>query len=135
MNQLCLLTIKMNSERLKNFKEDEDHVKNDGKDSDDDDDADPYGDEEFDDDSDEEWKKQQKIFASVGSKLHTGKPLTADEMKQVGVGIDDDEDDDSDYEYAGGDMSLYDSKLDDFDEIQHLQRSLMQIDGGNNQLY
>ena len=50
MNQLCLLTIKMNSERLKNFKEDEDHVKNDGKDSDDDDDADPYGDEEFDDD-------------------------------------------------------------------------------------
>ena len=31
--------------------------------------------------------------------------------------MDDEDDDDSDYEYAGGDLALYDSALDDVDEI------------------
>jgi hypothetical protein len=55
-----------------------------------------------------------------------------DECAIKGFDNDDDDDDDSDYEYMGGDMSLYDSKLDEFDELQNLQRSLVTIDGSNN---
>ena len=30
--------------------------------------------------SDEEWKEQQQIMTKIMPKLHTGKPLTKDEM-------------------------------------------------------
>ena len=125
MNQLTLLAIKMQGQREKILKEDEDHLKHgfDDGDSDDDDDIDGDDDEEG-MDSDEEFKKQQKIFATVGAKLHTGKALTKEEMKEVTLdgGLDDydDEDDDSDYEFGGGDMDLYDSKLEDLDELKNL---------------
>jgi hypothetical protein len=67
MNQLSLLTKKMHNERLDVLKDNQDHVKKGGKDSDDDadesgedqdigDEGDD-GDEDF-EDSDEEWKKQ-----------------------------------------------------------------------------
>ena len=56
----------------------------------------------------------------------TGKKLTADEMN--GIGIDDDDDDsDEDYEYNGGDMNLYDSRIDDVDEIDTLKKTLNYI--------
>lgn len=121
MNQLSLLTVKMDAERKKVLKENKDHVAKGGKDSEDefDEDAggmDDDGNDDF-EDSDEEWKKQQKIFATVGPKLHTGQALTKEEMDACKIGDDDDDDDDSDYEYIGGDMSLYESKLDEFDEI------------------
>jgi hypothetical protein len=57
MNQLSLLTVKMNSERLKVLKENEEHVAKDGKDSDEGDGFENEEDEDF-EDSDEEWKKQ-----------------------------------------------------------------------------
>lgn len=80
MNQLTLLAVKMNNERQKILKENQEHVANGGKDSEDEDDEEVLegediqeadGNDDF-EDSDEEWKKQQKIFATVGSKLHTG---------------------------------------------------------------
>jgi len=37
---------------------------------------------------------------------------------------DDDDDDDSDYENAGGDMNLYDSRLDDIDELKFMQETI-----------
>lgn len=78
--------------------------------------------------SDEEWKKQQRMFAKIGPKLHTGKPLTEDEMKEFGINEDDyDDEDDEDYEYNGGDMNLYDSLIDDVDEIEFLKNSLEQV--------
>lgn len=49
-----------------------------------------------------------------------------------GDDIDDDEDsDDSDYEYTGGDLALYDSALDDVDELLFIKETLekiMQVD-------
>jgi len=34
---------------------------------------------------------------------------------------DDDDDDDSDYEYTGGDLAIYDSALDDIDELIYVR--------------
>jgi hypothetical protein len=43
-------------------------------------------------------------------------------MKEFAIdGSDDEEDDDSEYEYQGGDMGLYDSILDEKDEITYLK--------------
>lgn len=56
-------------------------------------------------------------------------------MKECALDDYGDDDDDSEYEYMGGDMSLYESKLDEHDEIHHLQKGLMNLDGGNNVLY
>jgi len=137
MNQLSLLAIKMNSERLKVLKEDEEHIVTGGKDSDEEGDGFNDDDEDF-EDSDEEWQKQQKIFQDIGPKLHAGKALTKEEMDKVALGgydEDEDEDDDSDYEYMGGDMSLYESKLDEFDELKHLQKSLMGLESSNGAIY
>ena len=137
MNQLTLLAKKMHSERLDVLKDNEEHIKNGGKDfeTDSDEDANDIGTEQengmqddgFEDEenSDEEWKKQQRMFAKIGPKLHTGKPLTEDEMKEFGINEDDyDDEDDEDYEYNGGDMNLYDSLIDDVDEIEYLKNSL-----------
>lgn len=40
---------------------------------------------------------------------------------------DGDDSDDSDYEYQGGDSHLYDSRLDDTDEIKFLKDNLIMI--------
>lgn len=63
------------------------------------------------------------MLSKLGPKLQTGKALTADEMKEFAIDDDgsDDDGDDSDYEYNGGDMSLYESQLDNVDEIQYLK--------------
>jgi len=75
------------------------------------------------------------MFAKIGPKLHTGGKLTEDEMKEFAIGAseDDDDDEDSEYEYNGGDMSLYDSRIDDVDEIQFLKQSINEIHASNQQ--
>ena len=75
------------------------------------------------------------MFAKIGPKLSSGKPLTADEMKEFGLNDDDDDDNDSDYEYNGGDMSLYDSCIDDIDELKTLKETMLQISQNNQPLY
>lgn len=62
------------------------------------------------------------MFSKVGAKLNTGKKLTQGEMDEMG--IDDDDDSDEDYEYNGGDMNLYDSRIDDVDELRTLKQTL-----------
>ena len=47
-------------------------------------------------------------------------------MNEFGLN-DDEDDDDSDYDYNGGDMSLYDSRIDDIDEMKTLKDSIQQI--------
>jgi hypothetical protein len=37
---------------------------------------------------------------------------------------DDDDEDDSDYEFNGGDMNLYDSKLDELDELLFMKETV-----------
>lgn len=139
MNQLTLLTKKTHNERLDTIKDNLEHVNKGGKDSDsdasgEDQDIGDEGDEDF-EDSDEEWKKQQKLFAKLGPKLNSGKALTKDEMDEFGLNDDDDDDDDSDYEYNAGDMSLYDSRVDDIDELKTLKETMMAINQNNQQLY
>ena len=36
-------------------------------------------------DSEEEWKKTQNVLQKVGAKLHSGNPLTAEEIKEIGI--------------------------------------------------
>lgn len=40
---------------------------------------------------------------------------------------DDDDSSDSDYEYTGGDLALYDSALDDIDELTFIKQTLESI--------
>jgi hypothetical protein len=71
------------------------------------------------------------LFAKLGPKLNSGKALTKDEMDEFGLNDDDDDDDDSDYEYNAGDMSLYDSRVDDIDELKTLKETMMAINQNN----
>ena len=136
MNQLALLTQKMHSLRTGVLKENEALVAKGGDFSDeDDDDDDDIGNEANGDDfvdveaadSDEEWENQNALFAKLGSKLQTGKKLSQEEMKEMGID-DEDDSDDEDYEYNGGDMNLYDSRIDDVDEIKTLKDCLGLVD-------
>ena len=45
--------------------------------------------------------------------------------------VDGDDLSDSDYEYTGGDLALYDSALDDVDELQHVRGVLQSINQAN----
>lgn len=57
-------------------------------------------------------------------------------MKALALNVDGDSDEeDSDYEYTGGDMALYDSKLDQLDEINHLKGVLNNIQQGDGNFY
>ena len=47
-------------------------------------------------------------------------------MDEFGLGGDDD-DDDSDYEFGGADEALYDSAVDDIDELKFLRDTIGQI--------
>lgn len=49
-------------------------------------------------------------------------------------GIDDDDDDDSDYEYTGGDLAIYDSALDDVDELIFVRDTLERASAANSSL-
>lgn len=69
----------MESERQDTLKDNEEHYAKGGKLSDSDSDEGDGMEKEYGDEienSDEEWKEQQKIFAKLGPKLHTGKKLT-----------------------------------------------------------
>lgn len=139
MNQLTLLTKRIHNERLDTLKDNQDHVAKGGMETDsdasgEDEDIGDEGDDDF-EDSEEEWKKQQKMFAKLGPKLNSGKALTKDEMDEFGLGEDDDDDDDSDYEYNAGDMALYDSRIDDIDELKTLRDTLTAINQSNQLLY
>jgi len=57
-------------------------------------------------------------------------------MKELAIQDDDDDDeDDSEYEYMGGDLSLYESRMDDFDELLNLQQALLTLEQSNNTQY
>ena len=126
----------MHQQRTDILKENQDHIKNGGNISEDDSDEDVDDDGEVIDaqDSDEEWDEQEKLFSKVGAKLQTGKKLTLDEMDKMGIDEDDD-DSDEDYEYNGGDMNLYDSRIDDVDEINTLKQTLTYVSNSNAALY
>ena len=65
------------------------------------------------------------MFAKLGPKLESGKSLTKDEIEEFGLDDDDDDENDSDYEFNGGDMDLYESNFDKYDELKFLKDSLI----------
>jgi len=75
------------------------------------------------------------MFAKLGPKLETGKSLTKDEIDEFGLDMDDDDENDSDYEFNGGDMDLYESNFDKYDELKFLKDSLIEINNSNPSSY
>ena len=82
VNQLALLAIKMESERLDTLKDNEEHVAKGGveTDSDAEDEVDDNqiqeGEDVGSDDSDTAWNETKKIFTKLGQKLGAGESLT-----------------------------------------------------------
>lgn len=137
LNQLALLAIKMESERLDTLKDNEEHVAkggvetdSDADEADGDDVADGNNDEVVSDDSDTAWKETQEIFTKLGPKLHAGKALTQAEMDEFGLD-DYGDDDDSDFELNGGDDALYDAAMDEVDELEYLRDTLGRVSQAN----
>ena len=110
--ELAGLTLKMRREREKIVEDNEEHVKEEtekedkkkkGEESDEDE---GEGNEEGDEEEEKEDKK--------------GKKEEDDEEEE-------DDDDDSDYEYTGGDLAIYESALDDADELLFVKESLEKL--------
>ena len=78
-------------------------------------------DDDFDEDDDDDFAATKKALA----KFTKGEPDDDDD--------DLDDEDDSDYEEAAGDLNLYDSKLDDIDELKFMQETMNGL--GQNQQY
>ena len=81
-------------------------------------------DEESDEDGfvDEEEENPDAVFKAVKSKLmaaKNGKPMDGDD--------DDDDSDDPDYEEMAGEFDLYDSPMEDIDELITMKQTLDQI--------
>lgn len=55
---------------------------------------------------------------------NTKKALAKFKNGELNDDYDDEDDDDSDYEAAGGDLDLYDSKLDDIDELNFMKDTM-----------
>ena len=100
-----MLTLKMRTEREKILKDNEEHLEEQAKHKNDNEDSD-FEDEEI-EGEDEEEDKEEKPF----------KKADKDELF-------DDSDDDSDYEYTGGDLAIYDSALNDVDELLFVKETL-----------
>lgn len=131
VNQVALLAIKMESERLDTLKDNEEHVAKGGveSDSDDEDEGDDgqiqEGDDVVSDDDDAAWDQTKKIFTKLGPKLGAGESLTQAEMDEFG--LDDYGDDDSDFELDGQDDTLYDAAMDEVDELEFLRDTLTRV--------
>jgi hypothetical protein len=65
---------------------------------------------------DQDSDKEEKEFKEIKKKLKNFKEGAKDDMED-----EDDDESDSDYEYTGGDLALYDSALDDVDELLYIK--------------
>ena len=109
---------------MKTLEENKDWVKRDGKSENSD-----AEDSSESDDSQEEWRNTKKLLEKFGPKLHEGKKLTAEEMQEmnIDIGSEDEDDDDSDFDYqvaSGENNALYESRLEDFDELIFVRDTL-----------
>lgn len=72
----------------------------------------------MDDDGDEDFEDEDAEFERTKKALSKFKDGIADDDDDY------DDEDDEEYEYAGGDMNLYDSKLDDLDELNFMKDTI-----------
>ena len=106
IKHLAYLCMKMNEERLKILNDNKKYIEK-GVNKEDDSDNEDL-------DSEEEFKKTKEKLEQINKENE--KKMDAE-----------DDDTDSDYEYTGGDLALYDSALDDIDELGHVKQLLESI--------
>ena len=91
--------------------------------------ANPTSNDDFEDDDDDfegmngdSEEEFEKIKAAL-TKFNKGRETKGNNFEED---IEDygDDDDDSDYEFNGGDMDLYDSKLDELDELEFMKNTV-----------
>ena len=129
MVNVAFLAQKSKEERLKVLKDNEKYIEKGANDyesvSDDDDDEggeETKDGEKMDDDSD----KDEKEFKEIKDKLKNFKHKEGKHDED-----DDDDDSDSDYEYTGGDLALYDSALEEVDELLFIKETLEGLNQAN----
>lgn len=74
------------------------------------------------------------MYEKLAPKLNTGKALTKEEIEEFKLEGDSDSDD-SDYDFTGGDDHIYESRLDEYDELKILKESLEAISESNPTLF
>lgn len=136
MKELAAVCDKMRGERVKILKDNEEHIEEEEKkrakvDNDDDDEdedgfQDDNEDEEIDDDDNE-----NAILSKLAKMKKEGKTLEKD-VDEEDDDDDDDDDSDSDYEYTGGDLAIYDSALDDVDELLFVKEALEKLNAADS---
>lgn len=122
----------MRKERIKIVEDNEKHIqeeeerrkKKEGDDSDEGD-EDGFVDDDEDEDSDHGSDDEQATLAKIAKLRKQGKTLegAGDDLGDE----DEDDEDDEDYEYTAGDLAIYDSALDDVDELLHIRAALERL--------
>lgn len=136
--QLATLTLKSRQERIVVLEDNEKYIKEnqDGEESNSDDDDE--GDENGMMDQDKDSSDDEKEYLDTLKKLKAEKDKN-EEKRKNGITDDDeaesDDDSDSDYEYAGGDLALYESVLDEVDEIKFVKENLDVIFNADQNYY
>lgn len=113
--EIAQLSLKMKEERVKVLKDNEEHIAEQKKKQAADGES---GDEELEDVDDDEEEESQKEILDKIAKIRKGEDLDDE---------DDDDEDDDDYEYTGGDLAIYDSALDEIDELLFIKDTLERI--------
>ena len=133
--QLSILTHKMRDERKKVLEDNETYCKEEeekrlnGEKSDEDEFVDEEeGGSDFDDD-DEAGESEQQILKKIEKAKKEGKIFAG--KGEVEEEDDDEDEEDSDYEYTGGDLAIYDSALDDVDELLYVKQALETLNAQN----
>lgn len=114
----------MRDERKKVLEDNETYCKEEeekrlkGEKSEEDEFVDEDGDSDF-DDGDEAGESEQQILKKIEKARKDGKLAAGKGADEVEDEYDKEED--SDYEYTGGDLAIYDSALDDVDELLYVK--------------
>lgn len=128
MVQVVKLTIMSHKDRVETLDDNLKYIASGGKDSDesDDDDANDIIDEnDTGHDSEEEFAQSKVLLGKMGDKFAKGQDFTQDELDAITLNVGENDSDDEDYDFNGGDsLSLYDSRIDNVDELKVLKDTL-----------
>ena len=96
----------------------------DAEESDEEEDEDESGDSDL---SEKEFRENLAQIQKLKKKMQRNKEHVAQEEDEEDAEDEEDEGEDSDYEYVAGDLAIYDSALDDVDELIFVKEALERI--------
>lgn len=133
MVQVVKLTLMSHKDRVETLKDNQKYIERGGKDSDEseeEDDANDIIDEnDTGHDSEEEFQNSKDLLGKMGAKFAKGQDFTEEELNAITLNVGDNDSDDEDYDFNGGDsLSLYDSRIDNVDELRVLKDTLSVLD-------